>query len=423
MPMVTRPTRTNRLQLGVVCTASFVVWAGFGAILPYLPVFLRDQAHASLLLIGVVAAGYSVGSFAFSSPLGRLSDAIGRKPVLVIGVCLYSVATLLFVSTTEPWFFVLFRFLEGVGAAAVGPAGQAFLADITPEHERSRAYGWLTSAQFGGLVIGPALAVPLYQLGGGQGRWAFYAVFLFGSAVSALTAVAMIVLIREPADTAARRLEKPRRPPLRELLTMPVVAFVVMAFTGHYAMGAFEVVWSIYLRDLGASMSNISATWVAFSVPMLFSFIGGRLADRHSRWALMMSGYLLAAIAWIVYGATKNLTLFLIANVVEGFAFAWAFPAKQAFLVQVSPRRWVGTITGLETSSMQLATLLGSLTAPLLYRVIGGYVMSLGGGLAIIGLLWAAPVLKRTWDGIVASGEWISTTEAQRLEAEEGGSG
>ena len=176
--------RTQWFQLGVICAASFVVWSGFGVILPYLPVFLQEQAHASVWLIGVVAAFYYVGTFAFSAPLGRLSDSIGRKPVIVAGVSLYALATLLFVTTTHPGWFILFRFLEGVGAAAVSPAGMALVADLSTEDCRSRAYGWLTTAQFGGLVVGPVLAVPLYNLGGGQGVWAFYTIFFFGSALS-----------------------------------------------------------------------------------------------------------------------------------------------------------------------------------------------------------------------------------------------
>lgn len=58
------------MQLGVVCAASFVVWTGFGAILPYLPIFLREQAHSSMLMIGVVASMFYVGTLLFSSPLG-----------------------------------------------------------------------------------------------------------------------------------------------------------------------------------------------------------------------------------------------------------------------------------------------------------------------------------------------------------------
>ena len=112
-PPTTHGRSVDRGQLYIVCLASFVVWAGFGAILPYLPVFLKEQTHASVWLIGVIAAAYFVGTFVFSTPLGRLSDTIGRKPVIVAGVVLYAVATLLFVSTTHPAWFLLFRYAAG----------------------------------------------------------------------------------------------------------------------------------------------------------------------------------------------------------------------------------------------------------------------------------------------------------------------
>jgi DHA1 family multidrug resistance protein-like MFS transporter len=402
------------LQLVVVCVTSFVVWAGFGAILPGLPVFLKEQAHASMNLIGVIAAAYYVGTFAFSWLLGRASDTIGRKPMMVMGVSLYAVSTLLFVTTTHPGWFTLFRLLEGVGAAAVGPASQAFMADITTDETRSRAYGWLTTAQFGGLIAGPALAAPVSALGGG-GKWGFYAIFLFGSALSALTAVALMITVREPEHARRRRQEKVKRPPYRELVTGPIAAFIIIAATSNFAMGAWEVVWSLWLRRLGASMTYIYWTWIAFSVPMLLSFVGGYLADRYNRFALMFSGYAISAAAWIMYGATKNLTLFITVNALEGVAVAYSYPAKQAFLVQVSPPRWLGAIQGLESTSMQLAALIGTLTAPLMYQVMGGYVISLGGVLAIVGLAFTAPVLRREWASISASGAAHPSAEAQAL--------
>jgi DHA1 family multidrug resistance protein-like MFS transporter len=392
------PERTHWFQLGVVCAASFVVWSGFGAILPYLPVFLQEQAHASVWLIGVVAAFYYVGNFLFSAPLGRLSDSIGRKPMIVAGVSFYAVATLLFVSTTNPAWFTFFRFLEGVGAAAITPAGQALVADLSTEATRSRAYGWLTTAQFGGLVAGPVLAVPLYNLGGGQGKWAFYTIFLFGSAASAITAVVLWFTIKEPEHARRRREVNVARPSYRRLVTRPVAAFLVVAFTGHFAMGVWEVLWSLWLRRLGASMRFIGFTWVAFSVPMLLSFAGGYLADRYNRWVLMFSGYVISALAWITYGATRNLTVFIVVNVIEGFAVAWSYPAKAAFLVQVVPPRWLGSVQGLEQTFVQVAGLVGTLVAPLLYSYLSGYVISLAGLISLIGLLFAGPVLFREWE-------------------------
>ncbi len=392
--------RTSWLQLGVVCAASFVVWTGFGAILPYLPIFLKDEAHSSMLMIGVVASMYYVGTLLFASPLGWLSDTIGRKPVIVMGVALYAASTLLFTTTLEPRWFIFFRLLEGIGAAAVGPAGQAFIADITAEHERSKAYGLLTTAQFGGLIVGPSLAWPVYHAFG-EGPNGFHAIFYVAAAGAALATVALVALIREPAATARRKLyirEHGReRPRYREILTPAVLAFVLIAFTNHFSMGAFEVVWSIRLRDLGASLGYISLTFVAFSVPMLLSFAGGMLADRLSRYAMMFTGFAIAAGAWIVYGITENLALILVTSVIEGFAVAFSYPAKQAFLIQVSPPVWRGTVVGVENSSMQLAGLIGTLTAPIIYGWVGGYVLALAGATSLLGLAIAAPVLHKEW--------------------------
>ena len=345
----------GRAQLALIAGTDFTVWLGAGAIFPYLPVFLKEQTHASLGLIGLIAAAYFVGVFAFSSWFGHLSDRIGRKPMIIFGTVLYAVATALFVTTTHPGWFVVFRLIEGMGAAAVVPAAQAFVADITSNENRSRAYGWLTSAQFGGLIIGPALAWPLYALGGGQGTWAFYTIFIFGAALTAAVALVLLFFLREPVHARARReAAQPKRPPLRRLLTRPVVAIIVVVAAAEFAMGAWEVIWSIWLRDIGASMTVVGLTWIAFSIPMVFSFVGGGFADRYSRFRLMVGGFAVVGASWFVFSLTHDLGAYLVAMLIGGGAFAVAFPAKQAFLVQVSPQRWLGSIQGAEQTAMQL---------------------------------------------------------------------
>ena len=125
-------------------------------------------------------------------------------------------------------------------------------------------------------------------------------------------------------------------------------------------MGAWDVVWSLYLRNLGASMTFISFTWVAFSVPMLLSVFGGMVADRYSRFWLFFVGYALSSCAWMFYGISTNL---------DGAPHRqrrWrASPSPSPIRpsrrssIQVSPRRWIGTVTGVESTAMQLAGLLG----------------------------------------------------------------
>jgi DHA1 family multidrug resistance protein-like MFS transporter len=421
--------RTSWLQLGVISASEFVVWAGFGAIIPYLPLFLQEQAHTSMAMWAVIAAMFYVGTLLFSSPLGWLSDTIGRKPVMIGGAVVYTVALLLFTTTTDPYWFIFFRLLEGIGTAAFGPAAQAFVADITTTENRSRAYGFLTTAQFGGLIVGPALAAPLWELGGG-GKSGFYAIFYFGAALSACALIALLIFIREPAALRTRRAQrsaavraggsrKAARPPYRAIFTAPIIAFVVIAFTSHFAMGAWDVIWSLYLDSLGASKTFISMTWVAFSVPMLLSVVGGMLADRWSRFWLFMIGYALSGFAWMFYGVSTNLAALIVVNVLEGIAIAFSYPAKQAFLIQVSPRQWIGTVTGVEATSMQFGGLLGSLLAPLLYASIHGHVLTVAGIISLVGLLSVSPFLFRAWRSLTAGGQVMPQAEVERLADEQ----
>jgi MFS family permease len=120
-------------------------------------------------------------------------------------------------------------------------------------------------------------------------------------------------------------------------------------------------------------------------------------------------------VAWITYGSTTNLTLFLVVSVIEGFAVAWSYPAKAAFLVRVVPPRWLGSVQGLEQTFIQIAGLIGTLTAPFLYEYISGYVISLAGVISIVGLTFAAPVLLKVWRGLEAAGDEprLSSTLAQ----------
>ncbi len=398
-----RSTIRPRHQLALICIADFLVWLGAGSIYPYLPVFLREEAGASLQTIGLIAGAYYVAVLVFSLPAGRLSDRIGRKPMIVGGTALYAISTLLFLTTREPWLFVLFRAVEGMGAAAVVPAAQAFVAEISTDEYRSRAYGWLTTAQYAGLIVGPGLAWPLYALGGGHGAFAFYAIFLFGSATTAAAAVALTIFLREPEAAARQEATGAQRPSWRSLVSRPVAAILLVVAAAEFAMGGFEVVWSIYLRDLNASIAVIGLTWVLFSAPLLLSFVGGRLADRHSRFALMVTGFGVQGVCWLLVPVLHDPKVFLLLLPIDGLAFAFALPAKQAFLVQVSPERWLGSVQGTEQVAMQSAGLIGTATAPLLYASFGAGFFAIAGVVALAGLSVAAPVLRSEWRALTAA--------------------
>ena len=118
---------------------------------------------------------------------------------------------------------------------------------------------------------------------------------------------------------------------------------------------------------------------------------------------------------WDDPSLTHDLGAYLVAMLVGGGAFAVAFPAKQAFLVQVSPSRWLGTIQGAEQTAMQLSALLGTLTAPILYDLIGGWIFAFGGGVALAGLAAAAPTLRHEWHCVAGAEGARSCAEVDRV--------
>jgi len=391
-----QPAKTSWLQIGVLCASEFILWTGFSSILPYLPIFLKEEGRSSVIMIGFVAAAFYLGTLIFSSPFGWLSDLVGRKRIMITGMALMAVTCFLFTRSTDPRWFLLFRLLEGMSAAA-GGVMFAFVADITVSSQRSRALGLIMSAQFGGAILGPALGAALYHAGG-EGRPGFYAIFYFGAAVAAATTVAMLFLIHEPAATGKRRAARAEarpRPDYREVLRPAILGFLVVGFGLNFAFGGFEVIWSLWLEHLGASMTMISVMWIVMSVPMLLSFFGGVMADRYSRFVLMFIGYSLAAVMFIVTGLVRSINAYLVLTFVLGLGFALASPAKQGFLVQASPVRWIGTVQGLDATSAQLGGMLGTLLVPVMYEAISGYVIIVCGALGLVCLTIAGPILGR----------------------------
>ena len=322
-----RRTARGRCPMGAASSpwsppATSSVVGGRGCDLPpYLPVFLQQEAGASLWWIGVIAGAYFVGVFAVSPAAGRLSDRVGRKPLLVGGTLVYAVSTLLFITTTEPALFVLFRLLEGVGVALIVPAGQAFIAEITTDRNRSQAYGWWTTAQFGGLLVGPALAWPLYEARRRPGALGF--LYHLPRGIGAVAPGRRRAgTVRPRAGARGTSAAAPGDPPLpcAPSSASPILAILLVVATAEFAMGAWEVVWSLWLVSLGHSFAFIGLTWIAFSAPMLLAFAGGRLADRYSRYLLMIAGFTVQALMWFVFALNDNPAVYIGAGVMGGLA-------------------------------------------------------------------------------------------------------
>ncbi len=154
----------------IIFLTVFIDLIGFGIVLPLLPIYNRDLG-ASGLLIGVIQASFSAMQFLFAPAWGRLSDRIGRRPVLLVSTAAACASYIIFAigcgmtGSTALWILLISRIVAGICGANITVA-QAYIADITPPADRSRKMGLIGMAFGLGFVFGPPLgALGVHLLG------------------------------------------------------------------------------------------------------------------------------------------------------------------------------------------------------------------------------------------------------------------
>ncbi|MBM3162316.1 MAG: MFS transporter [Chlorobi bacterium] len=128
---------------------------GFGIVLPLLPTYAKDLG-ANPFMIGLIAAIFSIMQFIFSPLWGKLSDRIGRRPVMLVSIFITAVSYLIFSQSDTIPLLIFARGLSGIGSANIA-AAQAYITDVTDSKNRSGAMGMIGAAFGVGFIIGPLI--------------------------------------------------------------------------------------------------------------------------------------------------------------------------------------------------------------------------------------------------------------------------
>lgn len=148
--------RSNRAALAVLFASLVIVMLGFGIAIPLMPFYIT-HFDASGAALGLMIALYSFMQFLFAPVWGRLSDRIGRKPVLLIGIAGFAGAFFLQGIAQTLFWFILARSLAGVLSSAALPTAMAYVADTTTAENRARGVGMMGAAMGLGMIFGPLL--------------------------------------------------------------------------------------------------------------------------------------------------------------------------------------------------------------------------------------------------------------------------
>ena len=172
----------------------FVNLVGFGLIVPLLP-FFGSSLGATEWQVTLMFAAYSLGQF-FAEPFwGRLSDRIGRKPVLLITLALNAVGYLMLAFAPNIWAAIAIRLFTGLGAGNISTV-QGYVADVTPPDQRAGRMGMIGAAFGLGFIVGPGLGGLLVNEA--LGRQGFLLPIYLAAAMAALAAVGVVIQRSRP---------------------------------------------------------------------------------------------------------------------------------------------------------------------------------------------------------------------------------
>ena len=295
---------------------------GIGIILPVMPDLIRELTDLTLggaaLWGGYLSFIYALMQFAAGPTLGNLSDRFGRRPVLLLSLFALAVDYLIMGFAPALWLLFVGRALAGIAGATYATAN-AFIADISPPHQRAQNFG-LLGAGFGvGLVAGPLI-------GGLAGELGTRAPFFAAAALAfANLAYGALVLPESLAPESRRRFDWRRANPLgaaRQIAGMPAVAWFFLAmFLFDLAHHVYPAIWSFYAKEafawsnaeVGLSLAFVGACF-AVTQGWLIRFILPRLGEAGTAfWGLVVSIAGLVCFGVITQGWMVYVLIFLTA--------------------------------------------------------------------------------------------------------------
>ncbi len=148
--------KENRRQVIILFGMMFIVMVGFGIIMPILP-FYAESMGATATHLGLLFALYSILQFLLAPYWGRLSDRLGRRPVILIGLLGFALSFILFGLSNRLWELFAARALGGALSSAVLPTTMAYIADITTEDPRGSGMGMLAATRVQRIILGAAI--------------------------------------------------------------------------------------------------------------------------------------------------------------------------------------------------------------------------------------------------------------------------
>ena len=341
----------------IVFVTVFIDLLGFGIIIPLLP-FYAQTFGATAFTVGLLSTSFSLMQFIFAPIWGRISDRVGRRPIILLGLLGSCLSYLGFGLANTLTALFAARIFAGIAGANI-PTAQAVVADLTTPENRAKGMG-LVGAAFGlGFIFGPAI-------GGFLSRYGYAAPAYFASGVSLANFVAAWFLLPETLKPEHRAIERVGRiDALRAALARPhlplllVIGFLIVA-----AFSAYESTFALFAEQTHG--------FNAGSIGYIFAFVGvilvvvqGALVGRAVKWLgehhIVPASLALVAVGLLMIPATTSVAALLVASGVMAVGMGFNNPSLMSLISRYSAAEDQGGVLGLTQSLNSLARIVGPL--------------------------------------------------------------
>ena len=368
----------SRSPLVIIFITIFIDLVGFGIVIPVLPLY-AERYGASETTVGILLAVYSAMQFVFAPILGKLSDRVGRRPVLLVsllgtsaGFLLMGLApkmpvgfALLGMAPTLVWLFIA-RIIDGISGGNISTA-QAYIADVTPPEQRSRGMG-LIGAAFGlGFIFGPAI-------GGLMSHVSPEAPFFFASAMAAANATALYFLLPESLSHEHRS-EARRRVTLSQIFEQAgswhLKAIMATYFFATVSFAMLTATYALFANrrfNFDATHTGYMFTYVGVLGAIIQGGLLGRLVKLFGEKMLAVAGTAIFAVSMFALPLSATLTTLLLASTGVAIGNSLMTPTLNGLASKSVNAAWQGRILGVMASVASLARIIGP--------VLGGWLLS-----------------------------------------------
>ncbi len=349
----------------------FIDLIGFGLVIPILPLLIQSVGGGTVL-VGAIISIFSLFQFLFSPILGRLSDKYGRKPILIISSFLNSMSYFLIFFSQQIWIILLARILAGIGSANISVA-QAYIADSSSAHERTKKLG-LIGAAFGlGFIVGPLLG------GIVASKFSIQAAFLIPAALSFINTILIFLILPESNLSLQKhiKIELFNLRVTREVLKPKNMAFLLLLFLFvNLALSLIIGVFSL----LGQSKFgwNEAQNGYFFGLIGVGSFVTQGflirlILKKINEIEMIKIGLIIFCISIILMGLSSWQWLTIITGLITPFAVSLLMVNTQSLISLESKPEEQGIVMGVTQSLGALGRVFG----PLLGGTIALYSLSL----------------------------------------------